>query len=266
MDIKYYKEKWNEDIKRKVQKERFWDERADEFNERIKREERLDPVKFLFQKGYIDKESKILDIGCGPGKYSLKFKEKCRKVIGIDISNKMISKAKENALKNSKEIEFKKVFWEDVNLDKLDWVNEFDLVFASMCPGINSFKTLNKMINASKGSCFLSGFVERKDLLWDSVRKMVNEDKKSRKDKIYYSFNILWQMGYFPEIKYINKNWEHNWSIDYIIELYISRIEMKRKLKDFEKENIANFLKSKSNNGFVKEKINAKIAWLYWNV
>lgn len=41
--------------------------------------------------------------------------------------------------------------WEEVGLDKEGWSGKFDLVFASMTPGINDKETLEKMISENLG-------------------------------------------------------------------------------------------------------------------
>lgn len=49
---------------------------------------------------------KILDVGCGTGNFSIKLAEMGCKVIGIDLSEKMINKAKEKIKNTNLDIEF----------------------------------------------------------------------------------------------------------------------------------------------------------------
>lgn len=79
--------------------------------------------KIMFEK-YVDKKNKILDIGCGAGRttiglYNLGYLN----IVGIDISSKMIEKAKENCT----DIEFKEV--DVINMPFED--NYFDTAFFS---------------------------------------------------------------------------------------------------------------------------------------
>lgn len=72
------------------------------------------------------KGMKILDIGCGTGNFSMKLAEKGCKVIGIDISDEMLSRAREKAEKLGLDIEFYNM---DVyNLDFED--QTFDAAFS----------------------------------------------------------------------------------------------------------------------------------------
>ena len=70
--------------------------------------------------------SKILDIGCGTGNFSIKLTEMGCKVVGIDVSEEMLNKAREKAKRKGLDIEFHKM---DVyNLGFSD--ESFDQVFS----------------------------------------------------------------------------------------------------------------------------------------
>ncbi|HKJ80929.1 MAG TPA: class I SAM-dependent methyltransferase, partial [Ignavibacteriaceae bacterium] len=44
-------------------------------------------------KNLIDAESKILDVGCGTGRFSFFIKDNCNSILGIDLSKRNISRA-----------------------------------------------------------------------------------------------------------------------------------------------------------------------------
>ena len=52
--------------------------------------------KFIFNDIDEEKELKILDIGTGPGFFPIILSSENRKVIGIDLSDKMLEEAKKN--------------------------------------------------------------------------------------------------------------------------------------------------------------------------
>lgn len=67
------------------------------------------------------KNKTVVDIGCGPGQYSIAFaKMGARYVLGLDISEKMIELARNNAQKYGVEkiCEFKKIDFMDFSIDK----------------------------------------------------------------------------------------------------------------------------------------------------
>lgn len=165
MDINYFEQVWGKRKTDKAARQVFWDNRAEEFNAKTHKNEngkRLNSVlELLISKGMLKEEGSVLDVGCGPGKYSIEFAKHANSVTGIDISPRMIEFAMENAGKESlNNVSFELLDWEEVDIKAMGWEKKFDLVFASMCPAINSRNTLEKMVGASKNCCFLSTFVE----------------------------------------------------------------------------------------------------------
>jgi len=73
----------------------------------------------------LDKSAKILDVGCGPGKWSILFAKKFSSTTAIDVSPKMILLARENAKKhNLGNVEF-----HVMDVSKLNFSDEtYDLV------------------------------------------------------------------------------------------------------------------------------------------
>lgn len=268
MDIKMFDKVWKESSKMDSSTTKdLWNLRAKEFNEVEKNHERKERInsllEFFQQKNIINKDSEVLDIGCGSGQYSIEFSKKVKKVVGIDISSKMIENAIDNIEKeNINNISLNLISWENCSLEEMGWNKKFDLVFASMCPGINSLDTLLKMNDASKGYCFLSGFVHRIDNVRDKINKILSKDTSPDRwgIKIICAFNILWQLGIHPEIHYRNVEFERNRSMEDAVNIYT----LYGKENPDKHDEIKTFLKSISKNGIVQEKTRAKIGWLIW--
>jgi len=51
-------------------------------------------------KNLIEPDSKVIDVGCGTGRFSFSIADKSKFVLGIDISKRNIDKAKQNLLQN----------------------------------------------------------------------------------------------------------------------------------------------------------------------
>ncbi len=275
MDIFDFPKQWGKEQLDAEANQQFWDSRAANFNEKAYQEDdkkHFTQMMDLFRQHHIlHKDSCILDIGCGPGKYAIAFAKEVNKVIGIDISSKMINYATENARKGrTKNATFQQYFWEHIDLKSLGWEKQFDLVFASMCPGISNVEELKKMVKASRGYCFLSGFINKKNtFVDDTIGQIIEENvEKTRGEKIYYSFNTLWQWGYYPEIRYIEKQWENSWSIDEFVEQHYLKLKMNNVYKQQkESENrVYQYAKKVDHNGKIKQISQAKIGWLFWKV
>lgn len=76
-----------------------------------------------------NKQSKILDIGCGTGRHSIELTKRGYNLIGIDLSDSLLKRAKEKALEQNLNIDFQK---QDAR--ELPFSNEFDLAIM-LCEG-----------------------------------------------------------------------------------------------------------------------------------
>lgn len=257
----------NDNLENLERMRKFWDLRAEEFNSKISTKDKTDMVEFLMERGALNKEYDVLDLGCGPGKYALEFAPNVKNIIGIDLSENMIEYAVENA-KSMKinNLDFLATSWESLNLNEAKWNKKFDLVFASMTPAINSKNSLLKMIEASRKHCFLSGFVYRTDSVRDEIRKhFVDTDKEANTDnKIYRVFNELWALGIHPEITYKTNTWFRKVSLEKAISEYEIFFE-KEKVKGY-KDVIRKYLESITVDGEIEEVMNSKVAYMFWNV
>ena len=271
MDIKDFDKLWLQTPANVSEIKEYWDQRAEEFNNDVfikeahKRNSTV--IDFLLSKDMLSSDMEVLDIGCGPGKYSLEFSKKAKSVTGLDISPKMIQFAKDNSNKiGAINSDFIMIPWGQVDLEKQNWKKKYDLVFASMCPGINSSETLMKMVQASKGFCFLSSFANRTDKVKDEFNKVVlGQNINSRgKNKIYYIFNILWQSGLYPEICYQDFKYESQWTLKEAIKVCF--LQFGKNIKDNTKlkKDGEKYLASICKNGIIKETTRSKIAWIYW--
>lgn len=72
---------------------------------------------------------KILDLGCGTGRFSFLFEKKNPlSVVGVDISEQMISIAKQKALSNGSNVKFIK---DDISNSDIYTKDKFDFMFSS---------------------------------------------------------------------------------------------------------------------------------------
>ena len=84
---------------------------------------------FIEQELNYNKAARILALGCGTGRHSIELSKRGYTVIGIDLSESLLTRAKEKALAQNLPLVF-----EQQDARKLTFVNEFDLVLM-LCEG-----------------------------------------------------------------------------------------------------------------------------------
>lgn len=202
LNTEYFEELWLSDNQKKEPTVELWDFRAEEYNLALSTADaqlnRQKKVQSFIDQGIINEESTVLDIGCGSGQFAVELAKKTRKVVGLDFSENMLSYASENAtaagLKNT---EFIHSDWESFHC-----AESFDLVMASMSPAIDNPEHLYKMIDCSRGFCYLSAFVQRHSSLKENLYRLTDQNYLSQFNKLNFIFNILWSKGIFPELSY----------------------------------------------------------------
>ena len=273
MDFKYFDDLWNQGNADLDKQKKHWDKRAEEFNQYRSHtaEQRIEKLKDYFnEKGLSYENGDVLDIGCGTGQLSLEFAKKAKSVTGLDISTEMIQFANNHAsTEGITNVQFYEQPWEEIDLAALGWTKKYDLVAAIMSPAIGSRASLEKMMEASKGSCFMSGHVEKYEKVKAEIIDKVLHRKSDNYDhgrNIYCSFNILWLYGIHPELTYHTIERENDRTLEEAFIYYCAQLEMKNTLTSTEKQAIQQHLEKIARNGRVKDTFRSKSAWLYWKV
>lgn len=169
----------------------------------------------------------ILEVGCNEGIYSQQllklFNED--KLIGIDISDKLISKAKYNNKKNDNLIFLKKNFLNDRDLISL---GEFDLVFIreifNFLPIENHELLIKKLIkyNLKQDAIIVINDFSKNHYY---LNKLISFGKKNYK---YFNLSLI---NSFPELKVISINYGDYFQIKKSYIYKILQIKMILKLQ-----------------------------------
>lgn len=272
MDIQYYEDQWRKNFTEFGTNAEFWDERADRFNaiaQKEKGRQVAEVITLLREKKILEKDSAVLDIGCGPGGYALEMAKIAREVIGLDISAKMLDHARNNATEAGIDnIIFVKSNWEETLLEDLKWKQHFDLVLAAMSPAITGAEAIRKMARASRRHCLIGNFVRRVNNLQQHLSQYISlgHDPHRNDQSVYYLFNILWLMGYHPEIFYFETTRERKYTVAEILERYRPMLWTEKKTEDAVVKSLAAEFEKLAHSGIITEISYSKTAWVYWRV
>lgn len=240
----------------------YWDFRAKDYNEITSNklepeQEKHNLISFFLKKGIINANSRVLDLGCGPGKFTEVFAPHVKEIIGVDISENMIQYAKKN------NAAYKNAYFVIMNWDKdsISTLGTFDLVFANMCPAIYDIHTLNKMNSVSHGYCYYSHFAARSNNIGDDL-DMLFEIKHTFK-RIPLMFSYLWEQGYRPTVHYEEKRSESKLSLQEAFIYYQKEYGCPSKKKEQMKSILQKYM---TDDGMIYRKSWFQKGILFWNV
>lgn len=200
---------------------KLWNDRAEGFREmslknKVGENSLIGKVQSYI--GALDKDTTVLDVGCGAGRYAEYFSNNSKKYLGIDISDKMIAYATED-YKDLKNVEFKVVDWNEESLDE-----KFDLVFAAMSGALYSVEAIKKFIAHSKNYCVVERFIRDRNslevLAEEISNKMVCRKAHNSTDYITALITLIMDLGYTFEVLSESKKWERNVGLNEIEERY----------------------------------------------
>lgn len=143
--------------------------------------------------GSIEKNGKILDLGCGPGHHSKYFKDLGFKVTGIDLSQNMISIAKENF----KNIDFKVMDIYNLKFDS----NTFNGIWASASLLHIEKSNIKEVLIKLKDILTVNGTIYISLKIGDT-EEMIIDDRYNNNPKFYSFFQtdeikkILKEVGF----------------------------------------------------------------------
>ena len=165
-----------------------WDKKACQMNQKI---HSGDYNEMIQEWVVTTPEDSFLDVGCGPGTFTLRFAPKVREVHSFDFSTKMLEVCGENV--KAKGLDNVTLFQSDI---EGDWANVpvCDVVLASRCLEVDNLRqTLERLNSHAKRAVYLT-FKVGKSYLKDELLEAIGRKITPKPDYIYL-VNILHQMG-----------------------------------------------------------------------
>ena len=260
MDIKEF-EKMLDSKRHQGDMEKIWDHKSAWFFQKTEKSKENFKNRLVFRlvknRKFLKGDSKLLDIGCGTGRHLLEFSNYTSYITGIDISSKMLEYAKEK-LDKVPNVKLRHGNWMELFYKE----KEYDLVFASMTPAISLIEHIERMCFISKKYCMMERFVFHRDSIREEIQEMLgrklNRLHQNEKEYSYAVWNIVWNLGYFPEIMYETEEYEE----EKTIEEYLEQIECTKE----EEKKIREFLRTKGKNGSIMSSHKLKKAVILWDV
>lgn len=250
----------------------YWNQFApsyDQIHTSLKRSPRVEKVIAILQEeNFISAETDVIDIGCGPGNFSLPLAQICRSVTALDGAPQMcLQLEKRIKALGITNIDLRSRLWEEMDIDQEGMYKKYDLAFASMTTAVSDFETLNQMNRVSRKNCCLIFWAENgtnraRQELWQLI---FNEDGSGYgMTSVIYPFNLLYSLGYFPKIEFIDSAWSHEETIEEAVESLCRYFWLYSEITPKIKDIVHDYVSSKAVNGLFSRKTEAKLGVVTW--
>lgn len=224
---------------------------------------------FLLDKGMLRAGCRVIDVGCGVGKYGTYFAAMGCDVTLTDISSKMIEMAEKNMSKFDTPCTTLVCDFNDVSPDHPAFQKKFDLGLSTMSPAVHDAATVKKFSDMTDGYCFITHFVE-----WSEpnrkafYEKLGVAPKQEMGDFAAHIENVctaIRENGYTPNITYSPYNWSDDRTPKEAAAYLLKRLEDVEITEALKEKALKIATELSNENGIFVDAVNTKVAWVYWN-
>ena len=219
----------------------------------------------LRQTGKLERNVRVLDVGCGTGRMTIPFANNGFDVTALDFSKGMLARLHRSIPDGLESlIHVIEMDWKTVDLQAMDWMQSFDLVFASMTPAIRTPESFLKLHQASKACCCFRGWASvRSDPLLEGLWRFVrNEAMPTMGWDIILAFNLLYSMGLAPSMEFEEVSWERKEAVKDAAGFFATFFSEDENAS----KRVVEYLNSVAEDGKVTRKTSGRTGTLIWNV
>jgi SAM-dependent methyltransferase len=215
----------------------------------------------LSRAGVLEKDSSMLDIGCGTGGHTLAASQCCSHVDAIDCNEAAIEILRQRiAVNHIDNVRADCISWEDYNPD-----TKYDTVFSSMCPAICNIDELMRMESISSKYCVLVTVMKGS---YDKYRKMLLQELDIQPEGMITEgsvyLDVLGQLGREAQVFNYEEHYEYQTSLDELIGQYVSYLEIFGLSRSEAESQLRRFFERNQKNGVLYDETHMKTAMLVW--
>ena len=168
-------------------------------------------LRFWQENGMLKPGAKVIDIGCGVGKYGTYLAEMGCNVTLTDISEEMLCRARINMAPYKTPWQIFQCDFHEATGNEPVFAGGFDLAISTFSPAICDTKSVQKMSAMTHGWCFLARFFEFDQPLRVRILSKVSEKPiplhSDTKDDCATMIRSVEEAGFVPLVTYTNYNW-----------------------------------------------------------
>jgi len=247
-----------------------WNRRAASYEADTGQGRVTEALTFLDNYGALEGKLKVLDLGCGPGAFTMALAERGHQVVALDPAEKMLEKLEAKLLARELQPLVRPVLadWVPLRLEDYGWEKHFDLVFASMTPAVSNVTMLKKAMQAAAGRVYLSRFAGPRlqpsvDAIW---RQFSDKPYYRRSLDIFYPLNWLYAGGWRPVVHYSRWEREHRQLAEEAVAALLDVLAMRLEVDGRVVAAVEEYVAARAQDGYFTERKGATSGMLLWDV
>lgn len=140
----------------------------------------------------------ILDIGAASGIFTIPFAEKGASVTAVEPSELLVSLMKETIPSSlESNIEIVNERYEEISIKDKGWEKKYDFAFASMCPAMSDWETIEQAISCARKYVYISTMAgQREHTLMDELKDVLGVTSSYMAGDMGYIQQLLYLKGY----------------------------------------------------------------------
>ena len=213
--------------------------------------------------------ARVIDIGCGVGKYGTYLAELGYDVTLTDISGEMLRHAEANMKKYTTPWAVYRCDFNEVTGAEPVFEKGFDLAISTMSPAVHDVETVKKMSAMTRSWCFLARFYDSEQPYRDRLMKELGLKPRRFFDDLQADcasmIRAVSAAGYVPLVRYVDYNWADprtpEQMADYMLRTYFAEDENRDALA---RETLRLATRHAGADGKVIDNVNTRVAWIWW--
>lgn len=227
-------------------------------------------LRFWQERGMIASGCRVLDIGCGVGKYGVYLAQLGCDVTLIDISAKMIECARRNMAAAETPWRALCCDFDEVTGAEDVFASGFDFAISTMSPAVHDAATVRKMSRMTHGWCFITRFYDWRQPFRDELMAAVGliprpAFERDLKTDCAELISAVRAVGYAPTVDYVDYCWADRRTVgemaDYMRRNYFPHDPHADALHE---KMCAHLRQICYNDGTVSDSVSTKVARIYW--
>ncbi len=226
-------------------------------------------LRFWHEQGMLFPGCRVLDIGCGVGKYGTCLAELGYDVTLTDISGEMLRRAAANMERFRTPWAVYRCDFNEADGEEDVFSKGFDLTISTMSPAVHDTATVRKMSGMTRGWCFLARFRSWEQPLRDELMRRMGVEPRQRMgdlgEDVEAMIRSVAEAGFDPLVRCVDYNWSDRRTPEQMADYLCRRVFSEEEEQDvLRAKALACAEEMADEDGFLEDAVYTGVAWIYW--